>query len=106
MTDDRIAAEVTVLQPVTVLDISADGVHIEASFALQNDSLHEFRLTLRERSVVVKGRIVRCEAELHHGQLLYRWTVEFVEPTPHALLAINDFAALHRTPPIIDGEIS
>ncbi len=96
-----------VFEPVTVRDITPDGLQIEAPFPLQNDSLHEFRLTLRGRSLVVKGRIGRCEiGELHEGAIRYRWAVEFVEPTPHAMVAIQEFVADHRRLPVIDGEVS
>ena len=106
MTDSRITAQVTVFEAVTVRDITPGGVQIDARFPLQNDSLHEFRLTLRERSVVVKGRIVRCEvAELQEAAVTYRWHVEFVELPPHAVPVIQDFVADHRALPVIDGDV-
>jgi hypothetical protein len=52
--------EVKVFQPMTILDVSTGGAQIETPFALQLDSLHDFRISLGERSVVVKyGRRVR-----------------------------------------------
>src|SRR5688572_28208359 len=53
----ELRGEVMVFQAMTVLDISYGGAQIETAFPLQLDSLHEFRLTLGERSIVVKGRI-------------------------------------------------
>ena len=50
---------------MTILDISIGGAQIETAFALQLDSLHDFRLSLGDRSVVVKGRIAHC----HIGEL-------------------------------------
>ena len=107
----RIAGEVTVLQPIIILDITRTGMQIEATFALHNDSLHDFRLALRERLVVVKGRVVRCEiGELKDQAVLYRCAVEFVEPSAHATRAISDLVADYDAPPpsprIIDGEIT
>ena len=64
MTDDKreservavpgeIQGEVTVFQPMTILDISPRGAQVETTFALHLDSLHDFRLSLNNRSVVV-----------------------------------------------------
>ena len=97
-----------VFQPMTILDISIGGAQIETAFALQLDSLHDFRLTLGSRSVIVKGRIAHC----HIGQLtdvsaLYRSGVEFVDLTEHAHSAINDFVAATKysrsSPSVVDG---
>ena len=61
----HLRGEVMVFQPMTILDISNGGAQIETAFPLQLDSLHEFRLSLGDRSVVVKGRIAHC----HVGEL-------------------------------------
>ncbi|HVL66014.1 MAG TPA: PilZ domain-containing protein [Vicinamibacterales bacterium] len=105
----QIAGEVTVFQPMTILDMSERGVQVELGFPLLNDSLHDFRLSLNERSVVVKGRVVYCQiGELREGVVRYRSGVEFIEPSPHALAAIREFVAVHRNPPprIIDAELA
>lgn len=52
--------EVLVFQPMVIKEIASGGVQIETGFPLQLDSLHEFRLTLGDRSVVVKGRVAHC----------------------------------------------
>ena len=122
MTDDKretervpvpgeIQGEVTVFQPMTILDISLGGAQIETAFALQLDSLHDFRLSLGDRSVVVKGRIAHCHiGELTDVTALYRTGVEFVELSEHARHAIVDFvrATKHSrtTPGVIDGVIA
>ena len=103
---DRIAGEVMVYQPIAILEISAEGIRMEAPFPLRNDSLHEFRLALTPRSVVVKGRVARCEVgELRDGVVVYACVVEFVDPAPHVGDTIRDFAAVHNAPRVIDGEI-
>ena len=105
---ERIAGEVMVYQPITILEISWGGMRMEAPFSLQNDSLHEFRLVLTQRSVVVKGRVVRCEVgELRDGTVLYRCGVEFVDPAPHVRDTIRDFVAVQNaSPSVVDGEIT
>lgn len=108
----QITGEVTIYEPMTILDMSAGGAQIETRFALHLDSLHDFRLSLGSRSVVVKGRIVHCQiGELKEGAVLYRTGVEFVEPSEHAIAAIRTFVATLRAeavPPtrIIDAEIT
>ena len=105
----QLTGAVTVLQPMTILNISVNGMLIEASAPLHNDSLHDFRLSFNERSVVLKGRVVYCKiGELREGQVLYRCGVEFIEPPPHAQAAVADFVAAHRpaTPDVIDGDVT
>ena len=104
----QVMGEVTVFQPMSIIDLSEAGAQIEASVALRNDSLHDFRLSLNERSVVVKGRIAYCKiGELRHGVVIYRCGVEFVEVSPHAQDALRAFVAVHcaSRPPIVDGEV-
>jgi hypothetical protein len=104
---DTIAGEVMVYQAITILDITESGMRLEATFALQNNSLHEFRLVLSSRSIVVKGRVDRCEVgELTDGTVLYQCRVEFVDPAPHVANTIREFVAVHNAPRVIDGEIT
>jgi hypothetical protein len=93
----QIKGEVTVYEPMAILDLSDRGALVETTFALHVDSLHEFRLSLGERSVIVKGRIVHCHiGELQEGTVLYRSGIEFVEPSEHALTAIHAFVEAQK----------
>ena len=84
-TSGQVTGEVTVYEPMTILDLSDRGAQVETQFALHLGSLHEFRLSLGERSVVVKGRIAHCQiGELQEGTILYRSGIEFIEPSEHA----------------------
>src|SRR5690349_13379223 len=103
--------EVKVYQPMTILDVSAGGAQIETPFALQLDSLHDFRISLGERSIVVKGRIAHCHiGELKGGVVLYRTGVEFVELSDHVQSALDHFVAAlklsPRFPAIVDGQLA
>jgi hypothetical protein len=103
--------EVKVFQPMTILDISRGGAQIETPFALQLDSLHDFKITLAERSIVVKGRIAHCHiGDLKEGVVLYRTGVEFIENTEHAQAALDHFVealkAAQRAPVVLDGQIA
>ena len=109
--EGQVKGEVMVFQPMTILDISIGGVQIETAFAFQLDSLHDFRLSLGDRSVVVKGRIAHCHiGELTDVAALYRTGVELVELSDHARAAITDFVTATKysrsRPAVIDGEIA
>ncbi|MGH9329253.1 MAG: PilZ domain-containing protein [Vicinamibacterales bacterium] len=84
--------EVMVFQAMTILDISRGGAQIETAFPLQLDSLHDFRLTLGDQSVVVKGRIAHCHiGDLEEERVGYRTGVEFIDPPEHVREAITEF---------------
>ena len=90
--------EVMVFQPMAVKEISHGGAQVETAFPLHLDSLHDFRLTLGDRSVVVKGRIVHCSiSDVDQEIVLYRSGVEFVEPSERFTSVIDDFIDAVRT---------
>ena len=108
-----LTGEVKVYQPMSILDLSMGGVQVETLFALRLDSLHDFRISLGERSIVVKGRIAHChigELQAEGGGVVYRSGVEFIEPSEHVRTAIGDFLdavkAGQQAPPIIDAELA
>jgi hypothetical protein len=109
--EGHIEGEVTVLQPVTILEMCELWIQVETFTPLQPESLHEFRLPLGDRHVVIKGRVVYC----HPGQLVgevltYRCGVEFTEPPAHALEAIRAYLATldPAVAPrrVVDGELA
>jgi hypothetical protein len=84
--------EVMIFQPMAIRQISRGGAQVETSFALQVDSLHELRLTLAERSVVVKGRVAHCSiTDVDQEVVTYRSGIEFIEPSQHVAAAIASF---------------
>ena len=84
--------EVMVFQPMAIKEISRGGAQIETVFPLHLDSLHDFRLTLGERSVVVKGRVVHCSiTDVEEELVVYRAGIEFIEPPERIASAIGDF---------------
>jgi hypothetical protein len=86
--------EVKVFQPMSIREISVGGMQVETSFPLQVDSLHEFRLTLRDRSVVLKGRVAHSRiTDVDQDIVMYRSGIEFVEPSEPVADAISDFIA-------------
>jgi len=90
--------EVTVFQPIAIKEISRGGAQVETSFPLHLDSLHEFRLTLGDRSVVVKGRVVHCTiTDVEHELVVYRAGIEFIEPSERVAAVIHEFLEAIQT---------
>ena len=88
----QLRGEVMVFQTITITEISRGGVQIESNFPLQLDSLHEFRLGLGERSIVVKGRVVHCSiSDVDQEHVMYRSGVEFVDPSDRVEAVIVEF---------------
>lgn len=88
----EVHGEIMVFQPMILRDIGRGGAELETTFPLHPDSLHDLRITLADRSVVVKGRIAYCSiSDVDQEMVTYRSGVEFVEPSEHAAAAIADF---------------
>ncbi len=84
--------EVKLFQPTSIREMSLGGMQVETSFPLQVDSLHEFRLTLRERSVVIKGRVAHSRiTDVDQDIVMYRSGIEFIEPSGPVADAILEF---------------
>jgi hypothetical protein len=84
--------EVMIYQPMVIKQISRGGAQVETGYPLQLDSLHDFRLTLGDRSVVVKGRVVHCSiTDVDQEVVLYRSGIEFVEPPDRVYSVIAEF---------------
>jgi len=90
----ELKGEVTVFQPMAI----RGGALIETGFPLQLDSLHEFRLTLGDRSVVVKGRVAHCSiTDVEHELVLYKAGIEFIEPPERVAAVIHEFIEAIQT---------
>jgi len=84
--------EVMVFQPMTIREISHGGVQVETSVPFQVDSLHELRLSLGDRSVVLKGRVAHCRiSDVDQELVTYRSGFEFIEPSNYVSTAIDEF---------------
>ena len=84
--------EVMLFEPMAIKEISRGGAQVETAFRLQLDSLHELRLILGDRSVVVKGRVVHCSiSDVDQEFVTYRSGLEFVELSDRVHSVISDF---------------
>jgi hypothetical protein len=91
-------AEVLVLQPMQVREISRAGVQVETTFPFQLDSLHELRLVLGERAVVVKGRITHCSlVDVDQDAVRYRTGIQFAGSPKHVHRALGAFIDALKT---------
>jgi hypothetical protein len=92
-----LSGEVMVYQPLSIHQISKGGMEIETGFALHLDSLHDFRLSLGDRSIVVKGRIAHSHiSDVDQDVVRYRSGIEFIEPSERVLAVIDEFLDLVR----------
>jgi hypothetical protein len=81
-----------VFQPTAVNQISRGGMQVETAFPLHLDSLHDFRLTLGERSIVIKGRVVHSRiSDVDQDVVVYRSGIEFIEPPDRVAEVIEHF---------------
>jgi hypothetical protein len=82
----------SVAQPIAIKELSRTGALIESSFPLQIDSLHQFRITLGDRAIVVRGRIAHCRiSEIDQERVIYAAGVDFVELSDAATEALATF---------------
>ena len=92
-----LGGEVMVFQPTAIRQISKGGMQVETGFPLQLDSLHDFRLTLGERSIVVKGRVTHSRiSDVDQDIVTYRSGIEFIEPSERVAAVIAEFIELLR----------
>ncbi|MEO8680977.1 MAG: PilZ domain-containing protein [Vicinamibacterales bacterium] len=88
-------------QPAAVRQMSHGGMQVETGFPLQLDSLHDFRLSLGDRSVVVKGRVAHIRiSDVDQDVITYRTGIEFIELSERVAAAIALFVdELSKTEP-------
>src|ERR671936_1767558 len=87
----ELRGEVMIFQPMAIKQISRGGAQVETAFPLQLNSLHDFRLTLGDRSIVVKGRVAHSSiTDVDQELVVYRSGVEFIEPTQRVSEVISE----------------
>ena len=88
----ELRGDVMVFQPMTIREISRTGAQLETAFPLQLDSLHQFRLELGSRSIVVNGRVVHCSiSDVDQEVVVYCTGVEFIERTERVDAVLDEF---------------
>ncbi len=113
MTDDRKRAherlelsdpatgEVKIYHSMAIRQLSGGGALIEIGVPLQLNSLHDFRLALGDRSVVVKARVVHSHiGTVATSGVSYHTGIEFVdlsEPVAQVIASFIDTLKRQRT---------
>jgi hypothetical protein len=88
----ELLGEIMVFEPMLIKEVSIGGATVETRFPLHLNSLHDLRLTLGERSIVVKGRVVHSRiSDVDQDIVTYRTGMEFVEPSDRVAAAIAEF---------------
>jgi hypothetical protein len=84
--------EVMIFQPLSIKEISHGGCLVETAFQLHLNSLHDIRLTLGDRSVVLKGRVAHCRiSDVEQEIVHYRSGIEFIELSDRIRDVIKEF---------------
>ena len=92
MDDDDLTGGIAVVEPMRVAQISTTGAQIDTTAPLGVGTLHDVRLALDGRAVVVKGRAVHSTVrQIHRGQVFFRTGIEFVDLGGPAAQTIADF---------------
>jgi hypothetical protein len=88
----ELRGEITRYEPLAVIELGPRGVQVETGFPLHLDSLHDIKISLGSRSVVVKGRVVHSRiSAVFQDIVAYRSSMEFVEPPDHVSQATAGF---------------
>jgi hypothetical protein len=87
-----VPGEVKIYHSMEIRQLSAGGALIEIGVPLQLDSLHDFRLSLGDRSVVVKARVVHSHiSTVVSDRVTYQTGIEFADLSAPIALAIEGF---------------
>ena len=84
--------EMMVFQPMLIREISRTGATVDTAYPLHLDSLHELRLALGDRSVVIRARVVHSRiSDVDQELVTYRSGMEFVDLSDRIATAIGAF---------------
>jgi PilZ domain len=84
--------EIMVFEPLHIKEISRGGASVETRFPLHLNSLHDIRLTLGAKSVVLKGRVAHSRiSDVDQDIVTYRTGIEFVDASDRVRSVISEF---------------
>jgi hypothetical protein len=88
----ELQGEMMVFQPMQVKDISRSGATVETRYPLHLNSLHDIRLMVGTKSVILKGRVVHSRiSDVDQDIVTYRTGLEFLEMSERVVAAIDEF---------------
>lgn len=81
-----------VFEPLQIKELSRGGASVETRFPLHLNSLHDIRLTLGAKSVVLKGRVAHSRiSDMDQDIVTYRTGIEFVDLSDRIQSVISEF---------------
>jgi hypothetical protein len=84
--------EIMVFEPLQIKEISRGGASVETTFPLHLNSLHDIRLTLGAKSIVLKGRVAHSRiSDVDQDIVTYRTGIEFVDASDRIRSVISEF---------------
>jgi hypothetical protein len=86
---------VTLDERVQVTQIGAGGMTVETTAPLSPRVEHDFRLTVGDRAITVKARVVHSRLSIQEDSVSYVAGLEFLAPGPELLAVVGDIVALH-----------
>jgi hypothetical protein len=88
----ELQGEMMVFQPMQVKDISVQGATVETRYPLHLNSLHDIRLIVGAKPVILKGRVVHSRiSDVDQDIVTYRTGLEFLEVPDRVAAAIGQF---------------
>jgi hypothetical protein len=88
----ELQAEIMVFEAMLIKEVGRTGATAETRFPLHLNSLHDIRLTLGDKSVILKARVVHSRiSDVDQDIVTYRTGLEFVEPSERVADAIGQF---------------
>ena len=94
----QLVGEIMVFEPLTVTELSVNGLAVDTRFPLHLNSLHEMRLTLGSVPVVVKARVVHSHiSDVDQDVITYHSGMEFVELPERVRTTIAGFLSAVKT---------
>jgi hypothetical protein len=91
---DPASGEVKIYHSMAIRQLSSGGALIEIAVPLQLDALHDFRLSLGDRSVVVKARVVHSHiSTVASSGVSYHTGIEFVDLSEPVAQALSTYIA-------------
>jgi hypothetical protein len=88
---------VTLDEQVLVRQLGLGGMIVETTAPLSPKLDHEFRLTMGERAVTVKGRVAHSRVSVRGDAVTFLAGVQFIDPAPEVLDVIRQLMDTART---------
>lgn len=82
---------VTLDEQVQVRQLSLGGMLVETTAPLSPRVDHDFRLSLGERSLTVRARVVHSRVAIERDAVTYLSGVQFADPTSESLASLRSF---------------